>query len=170
MGIFLCLCDTGLFQSVGRKKFPKSILNRNLVEGHFCIWDSRIIFCKAYIGKIQSLFSLKSVKLVSTESSGDLSCSVRAEVKEDHGIFILDGSHRLSVFYDHSRNYKLICLSFFIRRLYSAYRALCLNAFALCKSFVCQFHTVPAVISVHGIVTSHYGSHLSYADLFHLII
>src|SRR5699024_961096 len=112
MRIFLCLCNTGLFQSVGSKKFSKSILNGYLVESYLCIRNCRIILCKAYIGKVQSLLSLKSCKIICAESSGDLSCSVRTEVKEDNGIFILDPSHWLSVFYDHGRNNKFICLSF----------------------------------------------------------
>ena len=170
MSIFLCLSDTGLFQTISCKKFSESIFNRYFVECHFCIWDSRIIFGKAYIGKIQSLLSCKSVKFICAERSGDLSGSVRTEVKEDHGIFILNGSYRFSIFYDHCRNDKFICLSFFIRSFYSAYRALCLNAFTFCQSFIRQLHTVPAVIPVHSIVTSHYRSNLSYAQFFHLVI
>src|SRR5699024_9184476 len=99
VSIFLCLCNTGLLQSVSCKEFSKGILDRYLMKGHFCIRDRRIILCKAYIGKIQSLFSFKAVKFICTESSCDFSGSVWTEIKENNRVFILDRSHWLSVLY-----------------------------------------------------------------------
>ena len=42
-------------------------------------------------------FSLKSCKLVIAERAGHLSRTVRAEVEEDHGIVVLDGSDGISI-------------------------------------------------------------------------
>ena len=43
-----------------------------------------------------------------------------------------------------------------------------LYAFSCCKSIVCKFYTIPAVITIHRIVTSGNSSNLTYTDLLHL--
>ena len=44
--------------------------------------DSLIVFREAYVGQIQTFFSLESGELICTECSCQLSCTVRAEVEE----------------------------------------------------------------------------------------
>ncbi len=67
------------------------------MECHFLVWNRRIIIRETYIGKVKSLFPVKSFKVIITKTSGDFPCAVRTEVKEDHGISILNRGNRLSI-------------------------------------------------------------------------
>ena len=85
-----------------------------------------------------------------------------------NGILIRNGCNRFAVFLDHCRKYELIGLAIIIGSL-NCCRSICsLYSFALCKSFVCKLYTIPAVITVHCIVTSGNHTDLTNADFFHL--
>ena len=170
MRILLCLCDTCLFHAMGSQEFTECIADGYLMESHIFVRDSRVILCEAYIGQIQSLLSCETCKLLITEGSRDLTRPVRTEIKEDDRIFVPDDPYRLAVFYNGCRLYKFVSLLCRIGVLDSAYRALCLLALSLSHNIVGSLHTIPAVVTVHSIVTSHNGCHLANTQLFHLVI
>ncbi len=137
------------------------------MESNLFVWNRRVVFCKAYISQIQSLVSRKTCEVIITEGSCNFSCTVRTEVKEDNGILVFYCSDWCSVFHNDSRQNKFICLIIVIRSLDSFHSRFSLYAFALCHGIESQFHTIPAVIAVHCIVTSHNGGNLSYTQFFH---
>ena len=167
MCIFLCLGDTCLCHIVSCKVLTEGIVKKNLVECYQLILDGIIILCEAYECGIQSLCSLKALKIVITESSCDLSCTVRTEVEEYNGILIRNSCNRFAVLLDNSRKHKFICLVIIIGSLNCCCSICSLYAFALCKSFICKLNTIPAVITIHCIITSGDHTDLTNADLFH---
>ena len=169
MCIFLCLGDTGLGLSMSCQILTEGIVKFYFLKCNDGIRDGCIILSETYVGQIQLLLSCKSIKLICTECSGDLSCTVRAEVEKDHGIFVLNGCYRLAVFHYNTRFYELVMYFFFVRVCHCAHRALCRNAFAFGQCLISQLYTIPAVITVHCIIAAHNGSNLTNADLFHLI-
>ena len=90
------------------QKFTKGIGNLYFMEGNQLVGNGHIIFGEADIGSHYPLTAVKAVKLIGTEHSGQLSCAVGTEVKEDHGIAGLDGRHRRAVFHYNRGNYELI--------------------------------------------------------------
>ena len=167
--IFFCLGDSCLCHVMCCQEFTEGICDRNFVECYFFIRNRLIVLCEAYISQIQSLFSCESVKLICTECTGDLSCTVRTEIEEDYRIFVFDCCNRCSAFLNNSRNYELIVLSVVVRILYCTDAACCFCTFAFYHSIVSQLYTIPAVVTIHCIVTSHNSCNLSDADLFHFI-
>ena len=169
MCIFFCLSNTCLSHVMCCQILTKRIVKFYFLECNDCMRNRCVILSEAYICQIQLLLSCKSVKLICTESSGNLSCTVRTEVEEDNRILVLNGRGRVSVFHNHARFYELIVYFFLIRILYSADRAVSRDAFSLGQSLVCQLHTIPSVITVHSIIATHNGCHFANTDLFHLI-
>ena len=169
MCIFFCFSNTNLSHIMSCKIFTESIVKLYFVECNFFVPDCFIIICKAYISEVQFLCTCKSLEFIITECSGDLSCPVRTEVEEYNRIFILNSCNWFTVFFDNSRKYKFVCLVVIVRSLYCCNRICSLNAFSFCKSLICELYTIPAVISVHCIITS--GDHTNFAntDLVHLV-
>ena len=168
MGIFLCLSNSRLSLPVGSKELTESIPDRLFLECDKFVRNRLIVVDEADICGLDPLRSRKSCKLVITECAGHLSCAVRAEVEEDHGIVVPD---RISIFPCHdSRNNELIRLSIIVGRLDQFRRGCSLIALTRCQCLIRKLHTVPAVITVHRIVTSHNGCHLADTELFHLLL
>ena len=170
MSIFLCLCRTKLFQAVLCQKFSKCIVYLNLVECNDLVRNRNIILCKHNKGCWEvSLTSFKSCKIRITEGSCNLSRTVRTEIIENNRIIFFYCCYRLSIFNNHCWFYKLISSILVIRIRNSTETTLCCLSFSLNQCFICQFYTVPSVITVHYIIASHYCCYLSYTDLFHFI-
>ena len=167
MCIFFSLCNTSLCHVVCCQKFTECICDFFFYKCYLLILDRHIILCKAYKCCLDSLSSVKSFKVIITECSCDFSCTVWAEVEEDHRISIFYSCHRCTVFYDYHWFYELICLICIVRSLDPCCRRFCLYAFSFYQCIVSSLHTIPAVISVHCIVTSADRCHFSDADLFH---
>ena len=168
MCVFFCLCNTNLSHIMCCQIFSKGIVKLYLVKGYHLILDRIIIICKAYKSQIQFLLTLKAFEIIITERSCNLAGTVRTEVKEYNRIMVLNGCNRLSVFFDHSRKHEFICFFVVIGCLYSLCRVCSLYAFALGKSLVSKLYTIPAVVSVHCVITSGNNADLTYADLIHL--
>ena len=168
VSIFLCLSDTNLCHIMSCKVFAKCILKKYFVEGNQFVLDCLIIVCKTYICEVKFLCSLEAFELVIAECSGDLTCTVRTEVEEYNGIFVLNGCNRFAVFFDYSRKYEFICLVSIVGSLNCCCSVCAFDAFAFCQCFVCKLYTIPAVISVHCIVTSGNNTDLTNTDFFHL--
>ena len=67
---------------------------------------------------------------------GDLSCTVRTEVKEDNGVTVIDRCQCFSVFSNYKWYNELIGLSCIIGSLDAFCCTYCCISFALCKSLV----------------------------------
>ena len=167
MGILLCLRDPGLGHMVLRQELAQGIGDGFLFKGHQLIGDGLIVIRKADVDQLQSLIPVKACERIVTERAGDLSGPVRAEVEKDHRILILDQAHRPAVFSDHRGNHELVGLSFIIGCLYSRSGAGVLLPFSPCKGPVSQLHTVPAVITVHGVIAAHDRGHLADTQFLH---
>ena len=142
MRIFLCLRQTKLCLSIGCKELTKCILYRLFLECNQLVANRIIIIHKADICQLQETFlSLKSCKLLITEAAGDLSRTVRTEIKEDYGIAVLNGSQWLSVLLNDSRYYELICHILCIRISHCLNSVLCLLALAIYQSSICLLYT-----------------------------
>ena len=170
MSVLLCLGNAYLLLAVSSQKLSEGIGDLLLLKCHQLICDGLVIVCKANINQIQFFLSCKAVKLIVTECMSNLSCTIRAEVKEHNRVAIFDGSSGSTVFGYNERNYKFICLSIIIRRLNTGCSALSCLTFTLCKCSVSQLYAIPSLITIHCIVTSHNGSYLSNADLTHLFL
>ena len=156
---------------MGSKELTESILDRLFLECDKFVRDRLIVVDEADICGVDSLLSRESCKLVIAERAGHLSCTVRAEVEEDHGIVVPDGSDGISILACHnSRNDELICLSVIVGCLDQFRRGCSLITLARCQCLIRKLHTVPAVITVHRIVTSHNRCHLADTELFHLLL
>ena len=169
MGVLLRLSQAKLGQAMGSQVLSKSIVKLYLVEGYQLVRDGRIVLRKAYVGQIQLLLPREVRELVAAEGSGDLSGPVRTEIKEDHGIAVLDGGQRLSILHHHCRNHELVRHVLLIGSGDGAHTVGSLHALTLRQGLVGQLHAVPAVVAVHSVIASHHGSHFADADLFHLI-
>ena len=139
------------------------------MESDLLIRDCHIILGKAYIGKRQTLTSVKSVKIITAEGSCDLSRTIRAEVKEDHAVICGYLADRLTIFCDHGRDHKLIRLAIIIGCLHSADSIACCIALAKSKCTVGLFHTIPTIVTIHGIITTGKTGDLTDTDLCHLL-
>ena len=140
------------------------------MECYQLIADGIVIICEAYICEVQSLLSCKACESIIAESSGDLTCTVRTEVEEYNRVLIRNNSYRLAVLLDYSRKNELVCLAVIIGSLYSLSCICSLNALALGKCVVSKLNTIPAVVTVHCIVTSGNNTNLTYAKLIHLCL
>ena len=168
--IFFGLGDTGLCHMMRCKVFSERVMQKYLVESDKLILNRLIVIGEAYIGKLKLFLTCKALKIIIAECSGDLSCSVGTEVEEHDRIFVGNDCDRLSVFFDHGRFDELIRHTFVIGRLYSFSRICSLYAFALRQSIVCQVDSLPAIVTVHRIVTSRNNADLADTDLFHLCL
>src|SRR5699024_5166578 len=166
----LGLSDTCLCHIVLSQIFAECIFNLFFFESNQFARNSFIVICEAYKSQLQFLLSLEALELRITERAGQLPCTVRAEVEEDYGILILNGCNRMSIFFHNGRNYKLIGLSFVVGSLYCLSGIRSLYAFSFGQSFVCQLYTIPAVVTVHRIITSGYNADLSNAQLIHFLL
>ena len=167
MSILLCLGNTGLFHVMSRKEFSECICDLFFYKGYLLVRDCHIILCEAHISCLYSLASVESCEVIIAECSGDLSCPVRTEIKEDNGISILYRCCRSAVFHNYHGHNKLICHIFIIGSLNSLCRGNRFVSLALYKCSVGFLHAIPAVITVHGIVAACNRSNLPYSDLFH---
>ena len=168
MGIFFRLCNPCLGHMVCGQPFAKSILHSNLMESHFFIGNGRVIIGEADISQIQPFPPVKSGEFVITEASRNFPCPVRPEIEEDYRIFILNRSHRRSIFHHHRRFYKFIRFPSFIGLPNGSRPPCCGQPFPLRQGIIGQFYPVIIVIPVHRIVAAHNGCHFAYADFFHL--
>ena len=116
-----------------------------------------------------SIGALKSLKFIITECSCNLSCAVWTEIIENNRIIFFYRSYRRTIFYDHSGKNELIGLLFIIRLLYGTKPAFCGLTFSKNQRLVCLLNTIPPIITVHHIITSHHSGYLSHTDFFHLV-
>ena len=139
------------------------------MECYRFVWNGNIILSKhnKLCWKI-AILSWESIKRIITKCPCDLSCAVRAEIVKNHGVIFFYRRYRFAIFDDHGRFYEFVGFILFIGIFDRAHRTLCCLALAINHGIVCSFYTIPAVITIHNVITSHHGGNLSNTDLFHL--
>ena len=141
-----------------------------LIECYKLVRDCCIVIGEANVCYVWSCVSaIKSSKLVVAEYVCHLSCTVWAEVEEDYGILILNLAYCLAVLCYYCRYNELVCNTLIVGCLNCACAALCLLALAETKCTVSLLDTIPTVISIHCVITTHNGCYLTYAKLFTLV-
>ena len=165
MSVLLGFCDSELFHAEARDILAHCVgkslrLERNLNVGH-----GRVILRHANVGEgEEAVSSLKAVKVGVNQRAGDLTRAVGTEVVENYTVVRLDCRAAL---YNAGYN-KFVGNILLIAVLDRADGALCLNAFAVYHCGVRLFNALPAVVTVHRVVTAHNGGDLAYADFFKL--
>ena len=152
--IFFCLSDTSLCHVMSCQVLAECVFDLLFYECYQFVSDSFIVIGEAYKSYIQFFLTCETFKIIIAECSCDLTGTVRTEVEEYNGIFILHGCNRFTLFFDNGRQNELICLFCIVGSLYSFCSICSFYAFTLCHCFECQFYTIPTVISIHCIVTS----------------
>ena len=105
--------------------------------------------------------ALEAREIVVDKGTCDLTRSVGTEVVEDDAVVLFDGVAAL----DDSRDHELVGNAVVVAVLNSLYRAFLINALTVDDRGIRLLDALPAVISVHGVVTTHDGGDLAYADL-----
>ncbi len=168
MSVFFRLCQTRLLQAVLCKELSECIGDLFLCKSNQLVLDRHIIFREANIGRLDARTSVKAAEIVITEGSCDLSCAVRTEIVKDDGVIVLDRSHRSAVLHHNRGKHKFIRRVRIIGSLDSCRSGLRSLADPLYQRVVGFFHTLPAVIPVHRVITSHHACDLTHTNLFHL--
>ena len=168
MRVLLGLGDACLLQSVCRKELTECVGNLFFYKCNLLVRDRHVILCEAYIGCLHALAPVESSEVVVAECSRNLSCAVRAEVKEDNGISVLNGCRRSAVLHNDHRYNELVGYFFIIGSLDPFCRGSRLIALAENERPVSLLHTVPAIVTVHRIVAARHACDFADADLFHL--
>ena len=137
------------------------------MERHILIGNGGIIIGKAHIRNVFSGASVKSLKIIITESPGNLPCPVRTEIKENNGIPIHDCGHRLSVFQSQRGLYKLISLVPVIGFLDPGNSVRTGKSLAPGHGVIGKPDTVIIIIPVHYVIPSHNRRNFTHADFFH---
>ena len=170
MRILLGLGNTCLSHVVLCEEFAEGLCDLNLRECDLLVRDRYVIIGEACIEDLLSRSSVKLIEIIDAEAAGDLSCTVRTEVEENDGVAILDGGDRLAVFHDYSRNHEFVSDALLIGILDCLHAGGCRNAFAEGERSVCFLYALPAVVTVHSVISSGDHAELAYADLIHLIL
>ena len=111
-----------------------------------------IIACHCYITNIfKNFLSVESVKIFKHKSFRDFSCSVRSVIEKDYSIIIVNSAFFTS---DNSRENKFIIVASCIRSFYTI-TCIC-SVFTLTekKCVITFFNSIPAIISVHYIISA----------------
>nr|QNO47106.1 hypothetical protein ONOHIMFI_00032 [Methanosarcinales archaeon ANME-2c ERB4] len=99
-------------------------------------------------------------EIIVHERTGDLAGAIRSEVKEDDRIIISDRGVVIHDCWQH----ELIGLASCVRLLHGIRRTLCGYALAGNKGTIRFFYPIPAVITVHRIVSAHHSAHAVSVD------
>ena len=118
----------------------------------------------------RKIFSLKAIKFLRRKHSRQFSRSIRSEIEEHNRISALDFGSRFSVFHYNRRDYKLIRNICVVRSLHSLDGAARRVALSESYAAIRLFNSLPAVISVHSIVSTGYSSYLTRAYCVHLLL
>ena len=127
-------------------------------ERNFHIRHRRVVLCKAHIIKTE-LLCLKSGEVRVDKGSGDFSCSVRAEVKEDNGVAAV----YCTVFVYNERNNKFVGFAVFIAFLEIRANIGMYFTYTVYHCVIGKFHSVIIAVSVHCVVSAGHGADFAYA-------
>ena len=151
MSIFFCFCCSKLVNAVSFQNITENIYKMFFRK---CYRESKvfIIACHCYITNIfKNFLSVESVKIFKHKSFGNFSCSVRSVVEENNRIVIVN-----SAFFtpDNSRKNEFIIVASCIRCFYTFTCGCSMFTLTKKKCVITFFNSIPAVISVHYIISA----------------
>ena len=162
MCVLLGLGDAQLGQAVVREILAEGVDELLRLEGDVDVGHGRVILRHADIGDGETTVpALEAVEIVIDKGTGDLTRSVGTEVVEDDAVVRFDSVAAG----DDGRQHELVGHAVVIAVLHRLYGIGLLYALAVDDRGIRLFDALPAIISVHGVVTSADGSDLADADL-----
>ena len=162
MSILLSLCDTQLSHAILGNNLTKGILNGFRRICHLNIQAFLILShsCKGQLcflaGKTAELFISKGVS--------QLTSSIRTEVEEDYSITIV---YTLIVTYN-NRNNKFVSYIISVGCIDSFHSVRSLDTFTTSNSIISFLNTLPAIVTIHCIVTTRQSGNCTAADFVNL--
>ena len=171
MGILLGLGDSQLGLALLGQVLAKGVLQALRTKGHMHARHLRIILGHAHkIGVQGATLAVKAGECRIHKGAGNLPGTVRPEVKEDHALaavhtaFVANngGQHKLI------GQVLSVLVHRLIRRTHGRHRVRSLHALAVHHSGIGFLHTVPNIITVHGVETTHHRGDLTNAQFVHL--
>ena len=161
MGILLRFRDAELGQSQIAEILTQTVADGLTGVGHLHIGHGSVILRGADEGHGEILAG-EAVELRVHKGPGDLTGPVRAVVEEDHTVIIGDGAvpvadHRLDELVGDAGGVGIL------HRCHG--QGIDVGALTVDHGVIGGFHTVPALVAVHGVVTAHEGCDLTHAQL-----
>ena len=132
--------------------FAERVLQALRLEGDFHARNRSIVLRHADVVDLR-LYALKAGELRINECTGDLTRTVGTEVCEDDRVVVLDGC----ALGNDNRNNELVGYAVCVGLLHGLVCGSSVLAFAECDGVVRLLYTIPAVITVHCVVTAGYG-------------
>ena len=169
MCILLSLSETKLLLTAFCKVLTECIGDMLLLESDCLVRDCLIVILETYISCLDE-WTIKACKLIITECTGNLTCTVRTEVKEDDRIILFYNRNRLAIFHDNGWKNELIGYILCIRISHCLNSVLSKHTLSLCQRIISLLYTIPVVVTIHRIVTSRQRSDLTNANFIHLIL
>ena len=174
VSILLRFSNTQLFETFVGDIFAEGIFQTLWVEGNLYVWHGCIVLGHTGVAEREEAFcSFKAVECFINQSAGDLSCTVRTEVKEDHGVVSRDAA----VFIHNNRNNELIGNAVGVGICHCFYRVGFFHADAVNHGIIGFADTFPTIIAVHCVVATADGCDFAHAQsvqfslqLFHIIL
>ena len=166
MSVFLGLGNPELLETLVGDILAEGVFKRLGLECYMDVRHGCVVLSHADIIEALELLSLEAAECGVDKGSGDLSRSVGAEVKENDRVVILDGN---GFFRDCGHDKfigHVVCVGF-LQHLAGAVE---FNALALGHGLVSLDDSLPAVVSVHGVVSAHDGCDLAHAYLVALLV
>ena len=173
MSILLSFSDSELSFAHLSHIFTEGVFESLRLECYMNIGHCSIVLSHAYIvEREEAVLSFEAVECFVNEGSCDFSCSVRTEVEEYNAVVSLD----FTVFSKNCGKNEFVSEVFtfsvdcFVALLNGFYAAFSLNAFTVNHSSVSLAYSVPTVVSVHCIISAHYGCNFAKTDFSELFI
>ena len=169
--VFFRFGDAQLLFTQRGEVLAQRVLQALRLEGDVHMREGGVVLGEADVvrGKIARL-ALEAAEIGLGEGAGDLSGAVGAEVEEDDAVALFHQRHGLAARHDVGGEDELVRHILFIRLFNGCRGVFRLDAVAEGEHLVCLDHALPAVVSVHGVVSAADGGDGAAADLFHLIL
>ena len=169
VGIFFSFGYAQLFKAGGCDCLAQGLLYILFVEKYMQPGEFVVVRSQAAIVEGDGVHPCLGHILLG-EDVGDFAGTVVAEVEEDHRIALLDGGHGFSVGANHADGFdEFVGDTFVVGLLYCSHCAGGFLAHAAHYQVIALFHTLPAFIAVHSVVTAYHAGHLA-GSLCHLLL
>jgi len=167
MCVLLSLSDTQLGQTLFCDVLAEGVLERLGLKCDLYVRHGRVILGHAYeLDRQVAVLACKTVERRVDQCAGDLASTVGAEVCKDYCVILLDGR----TLGDNERLDELIGHALVIGCLDTLDSIRAEFALAVNHSSVSALEALPALVTVHCVVTAGYGCDAADAQLAHLIL
>ena len=164
MRIFFGLGDADLFASILFQYRSQGVTQIICLKYNVNVLIILVVFGEGGVVQIEFFHSeFRQVNL--GEYLCDLPTAIGAEVKTDHGIARIDLRQGLMiVIHDDGRQNEFIRDVLLVGLLNGGCGTSCGGSGRLHQCIICQLHAFPALVTVHGVVTTAHGSDAGFAD------